>query len=128
MNVCVVKMDEYLLDVNEQSVVHQIHQFKKCYNLWDSPVMQIAATKVGIKQMQLVNRVAKTADWLLSGILLVFVSFNYFRYLDKKLLIRKRIAREAGPGFRSLIRSNFLLSEIIQVCAAWLKTCLQIDR
>ena len=75
--------------------------------------MQIAATKVGIKQMQLVNRVAKTADWLLSGILLVFVSFNYFGYLDKKLSIRKRIAREAGPGYKKP-KSSFLLTEIIQ--------------
>ena len=125
MNVCVVKMDKYLLPSSnsqisrDHSLVYQMQRFDKCFNAFQSISVQISIKTREIKQMQLLNRIAKSSDWVISGFLLSFVCYNYFSYINKKFRIRKKRAKEmstlANLSYHEQPPSSLLLSEIVQI-------------
>ena len=125
MNVCVVKMDKYLLPTangkisRDHSIVYQMQRFNKCFNSFDSISVQIDIKTKEIKKMQFLNRFAKASDWVCSGLLLAFVCYNYFSYINKKYRIRKKKAKEMSTiqnlSYHEQPPSSLLLSELVQV-------------
>jgi len=110
MNVCVVQMDTYLFDIRQPvvspngtatcdfkdiSIVEQICSFKRCQQTYGSTGCTKEQT-ANIQWMQRFNRRAKQFDWLISSIILLFVLFNFFKYLDEKRKLTKRLEKQNG--------------------------------
>ena len=131
MNVCVVKMDTYLFDIrleppmNEDgtfsctvkdiSLVEQICSFKACRYSYGNGGCNKEQTEK-IKTMQKFNRRAKQFDWLISSIILLFVLFNFFKYLDEKKKISKRLEKQQGYEFpASRKRQSIIHNSLLQL-------------
>ena len=101
----------HLTDV---SIVHQICSFKQCMN----PFRYGACFKnmrEELKNIQDLNHNAKLADWVISSMILVFVTFNFFNHLDKKLRTEQKLARQQGLSRSEVKKGKIIHNSLLQL-------------
>lgn len=95
--------------LKDYSIVRQICSYRDCTK-YEQDTDCVEDTKIEIKALQKLNRRAKQFDWLINGIILLFVLYNFFNYLEKKSRVERKLAKHAGRNYigkkNSLIHSS----------------------